>query len=146
MICCKIITDYNNSKASFSKLCELLSKKGDWFWDGDSIFFADTEGNVTERSVINCVKKAGYTKVYINVYDKTNEPHENESTKGWITDKVVKIYYKLYEDANQKVLAETKKGLDELNDELNNIIKNAANTQQSSETQKTEDNDNGREN
>jgi hypothetical protein len=145
MICCKIITDYNNTNASFSKLCELLSKKGDWTWNGDSLFFADTEGSTDEKTIIRCVKKAGYTKVFVNVYDKDNEPHENESIKGWITDKVVKIYYKQFEDNNRAVLLETKKGLDEIEQEVNGLIRELKQQQEESKTQITEDNDNGRE-
>lgn len=143
MICCKIITDYNGNTGSFGSLCTLLGKKGDWIWNGDAIFFADIEGSTNERSIINCVKKAGYTKVYVDVYDRNNEPHENEDVKSWITDKVFQIYYKQFEEKNQAVLMETKRGLDEIEQELDNLIREAK-KQQESKTQTTEDNDNGR--
>ena len=143
MICCKIIADYNGKTGSFSTLCSLLGKKGNWIWNGDAIFFADTEGQTNEKTIINYVKKAGYSKVYVDVYDQNNEPHENEDIKGWITDKVVQIYYKQYEEENHSVLLETKKGLDEIEEELNNLIREAK-KQQESKTQTAEDNDNGR--
>lgn len=144
MICCKIIADYNNKDASFSKLCELLAKKGDWTWNGDAMFFADTEGEVDEKAVIRCVKKAGYKKVFVDVYDQHNEPHEDEAIKGWITDKVTKIYYIKFEQDNQRVLRETKKGLDEIEQEVNKIIIDLKQQQKESVTQKAEDDDNGR--
>ena len=142
MICCKIIADYNNTAGSLNELCRLLSKKGDWTWNGDALFFADTEGEVEEKTVVRYVKKAGYTKVFVDVYDKNNEPHENESIKGWIIDKVTKIYYVQYTKENQKVLLETKKGLDEINRELDNMIidlKERAHDKKNKKSKKTED-------
>lgn len=139
MICCKIIADYSNEQGSFSKLCELLAKKGDFLWEGNVMYFADTELDTTERQIINCVKKAGYTKVFVDTYDAKHEPHEDERIKGWITDKLTKIYYQQYEQENQEVFRTIDRGLDALNVEIDELTKKAA-----EEAQSTEDNKDGR--
>ena len=54
----------------------------------------------------------------------------------------MKIYYLQFERDNQQVLQETSKGLQELNRELDNMIREAIAEQTKSEP--TEDSDNGR--
>ena len=138
MICCKIIADYSNEQGSFSKLCELLAKKGDFLWEGNVMYFADTEAETTERQIINCVKKAGYTKVFVDIYDVKHEPHEEERVKGWIADKLTKIYYQQYEHDNQEVFRTIDRGLDALNVEIDELTKKAAEEAQA-ESKNTED-------
>ena len=141
MICCKIIADYNNAQGSFSKLCELLGKKGDWKWAYNAMYFADTEGATTEKQVIQCVKKAGYSKYYIDVYDSKHEPrNEEDSVYGWIAGNVAKITYKKFATENEKVLLQTKEGLDALEKEVDNLINEAIkNLEESKKSDTTED-------
>lgn len=138
MICCKIIADYSNTEASFSKLCEFLAKKGDFLWSGNVMYFADTEGDTTEKKITTGYKKAGYTKIFIDPYDVKTEPREDESVKGWITDKLTKIYYQQYERENQAVFKNIDKGLDALNIEIDKLAEQAK--QEHLEPETTEDN------
>lgn len=138
MICCKIITNYSDPNGSFKKLCELLGKKGDWMWDGSALYFSDVEGDITEKQVYGMVKKAGYTKSYIEVYSAENEPHETDEVKNWVADKLMKIYYLDYERKNQQILRETKQGLEEINQELDTLIEEAL--KQKLDSEKAEDN------
>lgn len=142
MICCKIIANYNDEHADFSKLCRLLAQKGDWLWDSGSLYFADTTGQTKEQTVTKIFKKAGYNKIFINEYDCEHEPYESDNIKGWITDKLVRITYNTIERDNQKILQETAKGLKEIDEQLNDIIREAAASQ--NDSNKTEDNKNGR--
>lgn len=141
MICCKIITNFSAKEGSFDQLCTLLGKKGSWMWDSGNLYFADTEGDTDKKTIMRIVKKAGYEDAYIYIYDKDNEPRENEEHKAWIADKLVKIYYLQFERENQKVLQETSQGLDQLNEELNHMIKEIYTEQ--AEDKKTEDSSNG---
>ncbi len=140
MICCRIITNFLAEQGHFSQLCKFLGKKGDWMWHSDSLYFADTEGSTDEKTIMRLVKKAGYKQPYIEVYDKDNEPHDNDEIKAWVADKLIKIYYLQFERDHQKVLQETSKGLQELNKEIDAIIREAI---EQSKSEPTEDNDNG---
>lgn len=137
MICCRIITDYDKD-GSFNELCKLLGKKGDWLWHRGSLYFADTEGDTTEKSVNRYIKKAGYTKSYVEVFDKDHEPRLDEDAKSWVADKLTKIMYLKFEQENQKMLQETSRGLKEIETELDGLIKDALANQPKSE--ETEDN------
>lgn len=139
MICCKIIADYNNTQGSFDKLCELLGEKGDWFWCNDTMYFADTEGSTEEKHVVRAIKKAGYTKYFIDVYDEKNEPREGEEAYSWIADKVAKITYKNFMVQNEKVLLQTKEGLDVLEKELDGLIADAMKKLENKQSDTTED-------
>ncbi len=141
MICCKIITNFNAEHGNFGQLCSFLGKKGSWIWDGNSLYFADIDGPTDEKTVMRLIKKAGYQKAYIDVYDKDNEPRESDELKSWVADKLMKIYYLQFERKNQEILRETNRGLQELNQELDKIIREAAAKQSQSEP--TEDSDNG---
>lgn len=125
MICCKIIADYSNKEASFSKLCESLGKKGVWCWNNDVMYFADTDGSTTEKQVTAIVKRAGYKKMYIDVYDNKEEPSEPDEIKWWIAGKLAKIMANTYQKENQKVLKDTMKCLNEINHELDVKIQEA---------------------
>ena len=141
MICCKIITNFSAEPDKFGQLCEFLGKKGGWMWDGNDLFFADTEGPTDEKTVARLVKKAGYTKFYIETFDKDHEPRDNDEAKSWVADKLMKIYYLQFETENKKVLQETSRGLTELNNELNTLIREVIAEQKRSEP--TEDSNNG---
>ena len=142
MICCKIITNFSTEQGNFGQLCSFLGKKGSWMWHGGSMYFADVEGPTDEKTIIKLVKKAGYKQPYVDVYDANNEPHDNDEVHAWVADKLMKIYYLQFERDNQQVLQETSKGLQELNRELDNMIREAIAEQTKSEP--TEDSDNGR--
>ena len=122
MICCKIIADYSNKEASFNKLCTLLGKIGDWIWESGCMYFADTEGDTDEKKIIRIVKKAGYRKVFVDCYDKDNEPQENEYVKGWLSDKVMKIYYNQVEKDNQEEFRRMQKIIQYFDKELDKAI------------------------
>ena len=109
MICCKIITDYNNPAGSFDKLVQLLAKRGDFLWDNNALFFGDIEGDTTEKQVSNILKKAGFSKFYIETYSQTDPPKESDFINGWLTDRLVRINYKMCEDESQKVFHDISK-------------------------------------
>ena len=126
MICCKIIADYNNPQGDFSKLFKTLSNYGDVLWENNALFFGDTENiKTSESKVKSIIKKSGYSKSFIDVYDQTNEPHEGEYVNGWIYDKIIKINYKMCELTSQKVFRETMVGLDELDKEIERLREEA---------------------
>ena len=125
MICCKIITNLQAEPEKFNTLRSLLGKKGTWLWNGYNLYFADIEGPTDEKSIMRLVKKAGFTSAYIDVFNERNEPHDNEEVKAWVADKLFKIYYKKFEDDNQKVLQEAYKVLNQLNQEVRDMIKQA---------------------
>lgn len=143
MICCKIIADYLNENASFKTLCDLLSKKGDFMWYGEAMYFADTEGDTTERKVVNCIKKAGYSRYYIEIYDKNKEPHEKEEIKGWITDKLTKILYLETEQKGQQIFRDTKEKLAELDSIILQMLEKQREDKSSDSAEEV---DNGRQN
>lgn len=125
MICCKIIADFGNKDASFSKLCDLLEKKGSWMWSSGVMLFADTSGDTEEKDVIRYIKKAGYTKYFIDCYDKDNEPHETEEINGWVSGKVAKIIAVTFYKDQQEVIKTSKAYLDQLNQELDQMLDEA---------------------
>ena len=129
MICCKIIAEYANKSGKCSLLMNRLSQHGDVLWEGDSesLFFGDTVScNMTEKKIINIVKKCGYTKVYVDIFTEENPPRETESTNGWIFDKLTRINYIIYERENQKMLRDTMIGLDMLNEEIDRLRNESA--------------------
>ena len=139
MICCKIIANFNDKEGSFIDLCKRLAKKGDWMWRNGDMFFADTEGPTDEKAVIRMVKKAGYKKVYVDIYDVDNEPRESDDIKSWLGNRVMKIYYNQYEREHQQAMRETKVQLDALEAELDGIIREAIDKQKETESETTED-------
>lgn len=124
MICCKIIADYNNESGSFQTLLELLANYGDVRWEQGSLFFADVSGESNERKIRNIVKKAGYTKCYIDVYDKNNTPHEtDDSVNSWLMNKLLQLSYYDLENKSQKLYKEISVGLDALDKQVDEILK-----------------------
>lgn len=123
MICCKIIID---KSGQFATLWSELAKYGDCLYDNNALYFGDTEHNaVTNRKVCNIIKKSGYKNFFIEEYNKENQPNEtDEATNGWIIDKLIKINYKLYEQASQELFHNISKGLDILDQEIDQIIAN----------------------
>ena len=139
MICCKIIADYNNPQGSFDKLCELLGKKGSWMWNSGAMYFADTEGATEEKQVIQCVKKAGYTKYFIDVFDEKKEPVENDVAYGWIAGNVAKITYAKFEKQHREVLLQTKEGLEQIEKEVDALIEKAVTEMEQKKSNTAED-------
>lgn len=123
MICCKIISDFSNTNASFQKLFDSLAQIGEFLWENNSLFFADTVGNVTEKKLTSIVKKAGYTKVYIDEYTKENQPQESDYINGWLMDKIMKILYKRCEDTCQKQFRDVSAALDIIDVEIDQLYK-----------------------
>ena len=79
MICCKIISDFNSSKGNFTQLCYLLNNYGDVYFSNNILYFGDSQNRKTnEKSINRILKKAGYDKFFITVYNKENQPNETE--------------------------------------------------------------------
>lgn len=115
MICCKIISDFNNANGDFTGVLETLGKIADLYWNGNYLFLGETESNLlSEKKIIKILKSKGYTKVFVDIYSKDNQPSEDDFINGWLTDKIIKINYALYEQENQKMLQDTMKGLEML--------------------------------
>lgn len=122
MICCKIITDYNNIHGNFNQLLKDLTSCGDFLWENNSLYFSNTyEYEVNKKTLIQILKKNGYDDFFINIYSKNNEPNENENINGWIYDKLIKINYKCYEHESQELFKNISKGLDMLDEEIADI-------------------------
>lgn len=125
MICCKIMANYGNPAGDFGKLLASLGKCGDILYENDAIFFGDTENLGTdEKKIRQIFKKSGYKDLFILVYTKENPPKESDGLNGWITDKLMKINYKQYEIQSQEVFRNTSKGLDILENEIDDMIRN----------------------
>ncbi len=133
MICCKIITDFNNPNGSFDKLVQSLMKRGDFLWDSNALFFGDIENDTTEKQVANLLKKAGFNKFYIETYSQSDPPRESDFINGWLTDRIVRINYKMCEDESQKVFHDISKGLDLLNEEIDRLTLEAQQKSQEKE-------------
>lgn len=122
MICCKIISDFTERTVSLSKLLKTLGSLGWLIWDGQNIYFANTDSyEVGETKVKSTLRKCGVKSFYIQVYSKESDLKEKEDTSGWIIDKLIKINYKLYEDRSQEVFRDILKGLDMLDEEIHRI-------------------------
>lgn len=123
MICCKIVANYNDTNGNFQKLIEKLIKYGDFLWENGAIFFGDTEhGDVDSKTIKRIFRSTGYKDCFICCYDKNNEPNErDESINGWLADKLIKINYTSYERQSQEVFKNISKGLDILDEEIENI-------------------------
>jgi hypothetical protein len=99
MICCKIISNFQDKNISLAKILKSLGSLGYLIWDGQSIFFADVSSyQIDESKIRSLLRKCGVKSLYINVYDKDNQPRENDEIDAWILDKLIKINYKLCED------------------------------------------------
>ena len=66
MICCKIISDFTERTVSLSKLLKTLGSLGWLIWDGQNIYFANTDSyEVGETKVKSTLRKCGVKSFYI---------------------------------------------------------------------------------
>lgn len=138
MICCKIIADYENKKASFSGLLKKLSQYAETLWDNNCLYVGEVESDfLNEKKIIKILKLNHYSKFFIDVYSQDNQPKESEYVNGWLLDKIIKINYATYEQKNQQMLKETMIGLNELEKYVDYEL--------SKQKQAKEDNDNATE-
>ena len=115
MICCKITADFNNSNGSFVDALKKLGRYADLYWEDNYLFLAETETNfLNEKKIIRILKTCGYTKFFINIYSKDNQPNDSISATCWVANKLIKINYISYEQENQKMLQNTITGLEAL--------------------------------
>lgn len=137
MICCKIIADYKNSQGNFQLLLDTLANYGDFLWDNNTLFFSETDSNhFTEKKIQNILKKSGYTKYFIDVYDENNQPQETQNINIWLANKLIRINYNNYQKENQKVFSNISKGLDMLETEIDNMSQ--ANQEKQNKTMEAE--------
>ena len=141
MICCKIITDFSAENASFSELCKLLGKKGDWLWSNNAMYFADIDGDTDEKKIGRIIRKAGYKKFFIDAFDEKHEPHAEDSEYMWIVDKVTKIFYTEFTRKNYQILKQTDEMVKNLDKELDKLIDEAIEKQKDQKSDTTEEND-----
>ena len=119
MICCKIVTDFNNVNGKFGQLLTKLGKYGDVLWESGSMFFANTEDEeFDEKKLERILKQSGYKKFFLNIYSKDNEPRENDNINGWLYDRIIKINYISCERESQKIFKDISHGLDLLDEML----------------------------
>ncbi len=119
MICCKIVTDFNNVNGKFGQLLTKLGKYGDVLWESGSMFFANTEDEeFDEKKLERILKQSGYKKFFLNIYSKDNEPRENDNINGWLYDRIMKINYISCERESQKIFKDISHGLDLLDEML----------------------------
>ena len=123
MICCKIVTNYNSEQGKFQQLWETLAKRGDLLWENGTLYFADCKDCTTDSLIGKILKKCGYDNYFIDIYNKDNQPRfETEVANNWLNEKLIKINFNTYERANQEMLKNVSKGLDQLDEILDNII------------------------
>lgn len=123
MICCKIITNFDNG--DFNELISKIAVAGDFLFANNYLFFCDTESDISEKKIKSLLKRSGYQEFYINVYDQKNPPKETDDINAWLLNKIMKMNYNQCERENQKVFQEISKGLDLLEVDIQNI-KNTA--------------------
>jgi len=124
MICCKIIADFDNQNANFSGMLKKISQHASVLWENKSLYVAEVDGNfLTEKRIIRILKLNNYTKVFVDIYSRDNQPEETESINWWLEDKLMKISYNQYEQENQEMLKNTMKGLKMLNQEVDVLLK-----------------------
>ena len=113
MICCKITADFYNTNANFEEVLKSLGKYADLYWENNYLFLGETDTEfLTEKKIINILKKNGYTKFFVDIYSKDNQPNETDFINGWLTDKLMRINYITYEKTNQEMLKKTMEGLE----------------------------------
>ena len=88
--------------------------KGPWFQL--SLF-------LSEKKIIRILKANKYTKFFVDIYSKDNQPNETEFINGWLTDKLIRINYNQYEKENHQMLVNTMKCLKILNEEVDYLLK-----------------------
>ena len=124
MICCKIIADFDNKEASFSGLLKKLSEHAEMLWEGGCLYLGETDSDfLSEKKIIKILKANKYTKFFVDIYSKENQPKETEFINGWLTDKLIKINYNKFERENQEMLRNTMIGLDMLEKEVDYLLK-----------------------
>lgn len=122
MICCKIVTNFNNKEGNFKGILDALADRGSLLWENNYLFFTDVEGKETTIKKINSIlKKNGYPNYYIEIYDKQNQPKETENINNWLNDKLIKINYYTYENQSQELFKNISKGLDILDEHIKQI-------------------------
>lgn len=136
MICCKVVTNFNDNNGDFSKLYDTLLDKGSVLWE-KSLFFYSLENNISEKTVSNIIKKCGYTKFFVDVYTQDNPPRESDFINGWLTDGLLRINTKRYEDESQEAFQKISQGLRKLNSHIDDQIAKIQ------EQNKREETDNG---
>lgn len=119
MICCKIVTNLNNEKINI--LLTKLAEKGNFIIYDKYIYFCDSETDFSEKDLKKILKKYGFSNFFLDIYNKDNPPRENEEINGWIYNEIMKLNYNMCEKENQKVFHEIWKGLDLLEEEIENI-------------------------
>jgi len=124
MICCKIIADFENPKANFGAALQKLSKHAELLWENGYLYLGETDGDfLTEKKIINILKSNNYTKFFVDIYSKDNQPKETEFINGWLMDKIIKINYNKFEQENQEMLKNTLVGLNMLEKEVDCLLK-----------------------
>ena len=78
---------------------------------------------LSEKKIIRILKANKYTKFFVDIYSKDNQPNETEFVNGWLTDKLIRINYNQYEKENHQMLVNTMKGLEILNEEVDCLLK-----------------------
>ena len=124
MICCKVIADYDNKDASFSGVLNKISKYAEVLWDNGYLYIGEVNGDfLSEKKIIKIFKANKYTKFFVDIYSKDNQPKETDFINGWLNDKLMRINYNQYERENQQMLQDTMKGLDILDKEVDYLLK-----------------------
>ena len=139
MICCKIMSNFNDGTVSIAKVLKTFGSLGWLIWDGQYIFFANVDSyEVDESKVRYLLKKNGVKSFYIQIYDKNTDLREKEDINAWILDKLIKINYKTYEDRSQEVFRNISKGLDMLDAEIKRVAQQQALDQNNIKTEEAE--------
>ena len=113
MIICKIITNFNNNSGDFGKLMEELGEIGSTFWSSGNLFFGSNNVKIKESKVSRILKKCGYDKFFIDIYDSNNQPQETEVINGWIYDFLIQQEKIKIEQENQESLQAMSKQIEQ---------------------------------
>lgn len=120
MICCKIVTDYDEGK--FSKLYKALSSYGGVLWTNDVLYVGSDEPKLTKNKVESLLKDSDYNEYFIKEYKSIADIKETESLAGWLFDWIIRINKAKFEQKQQKLLHKLSHGLDDLDAEVDEQI------------------------
>lgn len=122
MICCKIVSNYRDSNSKFNDLYNRLQKMGNVLYCNGTIYFGTVDNGINNSRIKTIMKKYGYKDCYIEEYDRSHEPREEEYINGWIYDQLVLINTKMYEIKSQEAFRSISASLDKIDKQAEAIL------------------------
>lgn len=123
MICCKITADYTIICRNFEAILKQLSQNGIVLWDNQKLYFANVDNpKIGETFVKKVLKKNNCNNFFLEIYNATHEPCENDSANYWIENQLVAIGYAEVEKNQQDLLKQMSEQLTQIDEELTKAL------------------------